>query len=188
MEERKITVDGVTRETGNPFVVIATQNPTGWIGTQSLPKSQLDRFMVRLNMGYPSRESLIEIMKDRHHENPLEKVKTVVTREQLIDIQNLAENIFVSQEIYEYISSLVEKTREYELVSLGVSPRGALAICKMAKARALMKGRDFVVPEDVDYVFEDVCCHRMVFNNSPLDDENSKEDIKEILNSVTINI
>lgn len=188
MEERKITVDGVTRETGNPFVVIATQNPTGWIGTQSLPKSQLDRFMVRLNMGYPSRESLIEIMKDRHHENPLEKVKTVVTREQLIDIQNLAENIFVSQEIYEYISSLVEKTREYELVSLGVSPRGALAICKMAKTRALMKGRDFVVPEDVDYVFEDVCCHRMVFNNSPLDDENSKEVIKEILNSVTIDI
>ena len=155
MEEKQITVDGVTRSPGKPFVVIATQNPTGWIGTQSLPNSQLDRFMIRLNMGYPDMNNLIEIMKDRHHENPLDKVKHVINKNELINLQELAGNIYVSDEIYEYISKLVEKTREHELIKLGISPRGALAICKMAKAKAMLGGRDYVVPQDVQYIFKD---------------------------------
>ena len=109
MEEHQVTVDGEYSKLEEPFVVIATQNPTGWIGTQSLPNSQLDRFMIRLNMGYPDMNNLIEIMKDRHHENPLDKVKHVINKNELINLQELAGNIYVSDEIYEYISKLVEK-------------------------------------------------------------------------------
>lgn len=185
MEEGKITVDGVTRTVEKPFVVIATQNPTGWIGTQSLPNSQLDRFMIRLNMGYPDMNNLIEIMKDRHHENPLDKVKHVINKNELINLQELAENIYVSDEIYEYISKLVEKTREHELIKLGISPRGALAICKMAKAKAMLGGRDYVVPQDVQYIFKDVCSHRIIVESrSMINEVNTDEIMKEIIESV----
>ena len=185
MEEGKITVDGVTRTVEKPFVVIATQNPTGWIGTQSLPNSQLDRFMIRLNMGYPDMNNLIEIMKDRHHENPLDKVKHVINKNELINLQELAGNIYVSDEIYEYISKLVEKTREHELIKLGISPRGALAICKMAKAKAMLGGRDYVVPQDVQYIFKDVCSHRIIVESrSMINEVNTDEIMKEIIESV----
>ena len=185
MQERQVTIGGEVYKMPKIFIVIATQNPTGWIGTQSLPNSQLDRFMIRLNMGYPDMNNLIEIMKDRHHENPLDKVKHVINKNELINLQELAGNIYVSDEIYEYISKLVEKTREHELIKLGISPRGALAICKMAKAKAMLGGRDYVVPQDVQYIFKDVCSHRIIVESrSMINEVNTDEIMKEIIESV----
>lgn len=187
MEEGNITVDGVTREVEKPFIVIATQNPTGSVGTQMLPNSQLDRFMVRLHMGYPDTESLVSLLKDRHISNPLDELKTIIDKEELISIQNKVETIFVADEIYEYVTALVEKTREHDMVNLGISPRGALAVCRMAKANAYIKERDYVIPEDVLEVFPEVCAHRMILEaKARISDVSAKDVIADILNEVKV--
>jgi MoxR-like ATPase len=162
MEEGKVTVDSVTREVPKPFVVMATQNPIGSIGTQMLPESQLDRFMVRLSMGYPDVKSEIGILKERQSTNPLDHVVQVVDREEIITMQNLVENVFLHDSIYEYITLLVQQTRENSLIELGVSPRGSLAIMNMVKATAFLSRRDYAIPSDVQYVFKDVAAHRMI--------------------------
>lgn len=162
MEEGKVTVDAVTREVPKPFVVMATQNPIGSVGTQMLPESQLDRFMVRLTMGYPDMRSEIGILKERQNNNPLEKTVQVVDKEEILIMQNLVEDVFVHDSIYEYITLLVQQTRDNPLVELGVSPRGSLAMMNMVKATAFLSGRDYVVPGDVQYIFKDVAAHRMI--------------------------
>ena len=162
MEEGKITVDSVTREVPKPFVVIATQNPIGSIGTQMLPESQLDRFMVKLSMGYPDLKSEIGILKERQGVNPLDHVTRIVELEDIIYMQNLVEDVYVHDSIYEYITLLVQQTRENPLVELGVSPRGSLALMNMVKATAFLNRRDYVVPSDVQYVFKDVASHRII--------------------------
>ena len=162
MEEGKVTVDSVTREVPKPFIVIATQNPIGSIGTQMLPESQLDRFMVRLSMGYPDLTSEIGILKERQNTNPLNNVEKIVEREELLKIQNLVEEVYIHDSIYEYITRLVQQTRENPLTDLGVSPRGSLALMNMVKATAFLSRRDYVIPSDVQYVFKDVCAHRMI--------------------------
>ena len=162
MEEGKVTVDSVTREVPKPFVVMATQNPIGSVGTQMLPESQLDRFMIRLSMGYPDRTSEIGILKERQNSNPLEKVVKVVEKEDILTMQNLVEEVFIHDSIYEYITLLVAQTRDNPLIELGVSPRGSLAIMNMVKALAFLNRRDYVVPADVQSVFKDVSAHRMI--------------------------
>lgn len=187
MEEGKITVDGVTRNIEKPFIVIATQNPAGSDGTQKLPNSQLDRFMVRLHMGYPDTENLVNLLKDRHHSNPLDNVKCVVNKEELLKMQEEVAAIYVSDEIYMYVAKLVENVGKHEMVRLGISPRGALAMCRMAKAHAHLNGRDYVVPGDVEATFSDVCAHRIILEAKSRISDISPEDIlKEVLEKTVI--
>ena len=164
MEEYHVTVDGQTYPLPEPFVVLATQNPVGSAGTQLLPAAQLDRFLIRTSMGYPDAKSQIDILKERHHENPLDKLTAAVSREQLISLMNDARQVHISDPVYAYVVDLVTATRENEFIELGVSPRGALALCRMAKSCAFVRGRDYVIPEDVAAVFDDVCCHRLVLS------------------------
>lgn len=164
MAEGHVTVDGVTHALPEPFVVLATQNPVGSAGTQLLPNSQLDRFLIRLSMGYPDRSSQIELMRGRHHADPLESCRSVVDVPTLLRLIDETAQVFIADEIYAYISELVERTRGHELITLGISPRGALAVCRASKACAYLEGRDYVVPEDVAAVWTDVCAHRLILN------------------------
>lgn len=160
MEEEKVTVDGVEHRLPKPFTVIATENPVGSSGTQMLPESQLDRFMVCLSMGYPAHEDAVSILKN-DGAKPLAQVREIVSVEEWQQLKQLAENCFVSDEMYDYVVKLTEATRESQYVLLGASPRASIALLRMAKAMAVMKGRKFVVPEDVRDVFYDVFAHRI---------------------------
>ncbi|MGB4659364.1 MAG: MoxR family ATPase [Mobilitalea sp.] len=190
MEEGKVTVDSVTREVPKPFVVMATQNPIGSIGTQMLPESQLDRFMVRLSIGYPDMKSEIGILKERRNTNPLDNVIQVVEKNDILQMQNLVEEVFVHDSIYEYITLLVQQTRENPLIELGVSPRGSIALMNMVKATAFLNQREYAIPTDVQYVFRDVSAHRMILkakarvNNVTVD--NLLEDILRIVKAPRI--
>lgn len=166
MEEGKVTVDGTTREIPKPFTVIATQNPIGSIGTQMLPESQLDRFLMKLSMGYPSEKSEVDMLRSRQGSNPLDDVVPVVTKQQLLDAQNVVEGVFVSDAVLQYITRLAEATRNNDSIKLGLSPRGSLALCRASKATALLKGRSYVTPDDVLYVFRSVAGHRIVLSPS----------------------
>lgn len=177
MEEKKVTVDGVTRVLPDPFIVLATENPAGSAGTQMLPNSQLDRFMVKLSIGYPDVESQAEILADRHTENPVDKVEQVVSDEELKEMIQKANEVYIAKSVYEYVAKLVQKTREHDMVSLGVSPRGALSLCQMAKAYAFVNSRDFVTPDDIRAVFADVCGHRLMLNSKARLNELSAENI-----------
>ena len=185
MEELRVTVDGQTYNLPDPFVVLATQNPVGSAGTQMLPSAQLDRFMIKISMGYPDFQSQVNILKDRHTENPLDRISAVVTKEQLQELIREANAVEIHDSIYEYVTRLTVATREHNLVQLGVSPRGALAVCRMAKTHAYLQGRDFVIPEDVAAVFPDVCCHRLVLSTKArMMEERPETVIDSILASV----
>lgn len=160
MEEKHVTVDAVTRELPQPFTVMATQNPVGSSGTQMLPESQLDRFMVRLSMGYPSHEAAVQILKGQEFV-PMDSVERIVTRDELIGLQDKARTLSVHDSIFDYIVTLVEATRESELFSMGASPRGANALLRMSRAMAVLSGREYVVPGDIAGVFNDVLGHRV---------------------------
>lgn len=186
MEERRVTVDGVTHKLPEPFIVLATQNTAGSAGTQMLPSSQLDRFIIRTSMGYPDLESQIEIMKDRHHENPLDKVVPVTDIKTLNGLIAEAQNVFVADSVYAYASELVEETRHNAYIQLGISPRGALALCRAAKAFAFLEGRDYVIPDDVEAVFGDVCAHRILLEaKARLHELSAEEILLEITKKVT---
>lgn len=161
MEEGNVTVDGVTREVPTPFIVIATENPIGSTGTQMLPESQLDRFIICLSMGYPDMKDEINIIKDRRENNPLDHVTPAIQKEDLLAMQKEVSGIYVHDEVYKYIVRLVTATRKNEMLDLGISPRGTLALSKMAQARAYLQKRDYVIPEDVVTVFPDVAVHRV---------------------------
>lgn len=185
MEELHVTVDGQTYALPKPFVVLATQNPVGSAGTQLLPSSQLDRFMIKLSMGYPDFESQVNILKERHSENPLNKIRAIVDIEKLKELIQEAASVEVADVIYEYVTKLTQATREHPLVQLGISPRGALAVCRMAKAYAYLQGRDFVIPEDVEAIFGDVCAHRLVLGTKArMMEEKPETVIEAILQSV----
>lgn len=162
MEEGNVTVDGVTYLLPKPFICIATQNPVGMSGTQPLPESQLDRFMIRLSIGYPSTEDQIRILDEKRDQHTMDEVQAVVTRDMVLEVQNYLSTIRMTQAVLRYITVLCEKTREDEGVELGVSPRGIIALSRMARAKALLSERDYVVPEDVRTVFQDVCAHRVI--------------------------
>ena len=185
MEERHVTVDGITHDLPKPFIVIATQNQVGSAGTQLLPSSQLDRFLIRTSMGYPDMKSQIEIMKERHHENPLDKIVPITNKETLNNLIYEAQNTFVADAVYAYASELIEETRHNQYIQLGISPRGALALCRAAKAHAFLQGRDYTTPEDVSSVFVDVCAHRLVLEaKARLHELYAKEILTEILRSI----
>ena len=185
MEEKRVTVDGRTYPLPTPFVVLATQNPVGSAGTQMLPSAQMDRFMIKISMGYPDFESQISILRDRHTENPLNRISPVVDLEQLQEMIKEANEVEVQDSVYEYVTRLTQATREHPLIQLGVSPRGALAVCRMAKAYAYLHGRDFVIPEDVAAIFGDVCCHRLVLaTKARMMEEKPENLIRSILESV----
>lgn len=185
MEEMRVTVDGKTYPLPRPFVVLATQNPVGSAGTQMLPSAQMDRFMIKISMGYPDFESQISILRDRHTENPLNRISSVVNLEQLQEMIREANEVEVQDSVYEYVTRLTQATREHPLIQLGVSPRGALAVCRMAKAYAYLHGRDFVIPEDVAAVFGDVCSHRLVLaTKARMMEEKPENLIRSILESV----
>ncbi|MDO4976047.1 MAG: MoxR family ATPase [Eubacteriales bacterium] len=187
MEEGNVTVDGHTHKLPEPFFVIATQNPTGSAGTQTLPQSQLDRFMVMLTMGYPDLEEEIALMQDRGLNNPLDSVKTVLTGKELIQVRNEIQEVEISPLVYQYIAMLAAATREHEMVEVGVSPRGSLALCRMAKAGAYLSGRDYVIPEDVQAVVADVFGHRLLLKPRARLNENIVAEImKEIVASVSV--
>ena len=165
MEEHQVTVDGVTHPLPDPFVVLATQNPVGSAGTTMLPNSQLDRFLIRVSMGYPDHKSSVNILRDRHVDNPLDRAYAVVNKEELLGLVQDVRKVDMRDAVLDYVTTLVEKTRTHPQVALGVSPRGALAVCRMAKAYAYLNGRDFVMPEDVAAIFPDVCAHRLMLNS-----------------------
>ena len=164
MEEGKVTVDHVTRELPKPFVVIATQNPVGSAGTSLLPESQLDRFMICMSMGYPDMEYELQIVKGKINTDPLELVNPVMDGEELLRIRELAGNTFIHDAVYRYMGKLVNATRNHSLIELGVSPRGTIALAKMVQALAYLRGRKYVLPEDVEDVFLDVVTHRVRMN------------------------
>ena len=182
MEEGHVTVDSTTHPMPQPFVVIATQNPVGSAGTQLLPQAQLDRFMIRTKMGYPDFAEQVSILKDRHSDNPLDHVRAVTTREELLEMTRECTAIYVADPVYEYVTRLAQATREHPMITLGISPRGALAICRLAKSYAYMAGRDYVVPEDVAAIFPDVCAHRLVMSPKARMSQNSAGDVlRELL-------
>ncbi len=160
MEERQVSIEGETRKLEEPFIVIATQNPTGSSGTQMLPDSQLDRFLICLSMGYPGHAAEVSMLKDEVWKR-LSDVKQVITIEEFKQLRDSTEKIFVHDTIYEYIVSLVEATRTNELFAAGASPRAGIALLRMSKAMALLEGRDFVTAQDVQIVLMDVLGHRV---------------------------
>lgn len=164
MEEAKVTVDGITHYLPDPFFVIATQNPMGYVGTQKLPESQLDRFMIRLSMGYPDMESEIDIYNGKSNKS-LDKVKKVIDIDIIREIRNKVSEVNMDEKLMIYLVSFIRETRENEYISLGVSPRGGIALMKMAKSRAFMDDRDYVVPEDIINSIEPVTVHRVVLNS-----------------------
>ena len=185
MEEGRVTVDGETHEVPQPFVVLATENPVGSSGTQMLPESQLDRFMVSLSMGYPDHQSLVELLRDRQKVNPLELARTVITREEVLKLQSEVQDVYVADEVLDYIAKLAEATREHEMIVLGLSPRGTLALCRMAKAAAYMSARDYVIPKDVQTGGKDVAAHRMVLDSrARYQEKSAREILDEILAEV----
>jgi len=185
MEEKNVTVDGITYAVPEPFNVIATQNPIGSYGTQLLPQSQMDRFMIKTSIGYPDFDSQVELLKDRQTAQPLDTVSTVMTREDLINMQHEVDEIHIVEEILKYITSLTEATRNHELIVQGVSPRGALSLSRIAKAHAYISGREFVVPEDVIAMFIDTCNHRIILNpKAQIKTDSAQELLEEILRNV----
>ena len=179
MEERKVTVDGKTYPLPEPFVVLATQNPVGSAGTTMLPNSQLDRFLIRVSMGYPDFKSHVNILRDRHSDNPLDRAYAVIDQEELMKLVQEVTEVEVRDSIYEYVTALAEATRTHPMVQLGISPRGALAVCRMAKSYAYLHGRDCVMPEDVAAVFSDVCAHRLILSTKARMMEESPDSILE---------
>ena len=164
MEEGQVTVDGVSHILPRPFVVIATQNPTGAAGTQLLPDSQMDRFMIRLSLGYPSPRDEVTMVLNRQGGNPLHTLSALMTREELVTIQDTVEDTFVNDAVVNYIVSLIVATRQHEDILRGASPRATLAVTAMAKAVARLRGRDYVVPGDVREVFSHTIAHRLILS------------------------
>ncbi len=162
MEENQVTVDGKTYRLPQPFVVIATQNPTGASGTQLLPDSQMDRFSIRLSIGYPAPQDEREMVINRQKGNPLDQVQQVMTRQELIRLQEQVELVYIKPEMVDYAVALITATRKHPMILRGASPRATLSLTAMAKAVAFLNGRDYVVPEDVQAVFAQVIEHRLL--------------------------
>ncbi len=164
MEEGVVTVDGTSRKVPEPFVVMATQNPKGSAGTQLLPESQLDRFMICMSMGYPDLQSEVAIAKGKSNGAGMEQMHAIMRAEDLVSLKEKVESVYIHDHIYSYVAKLIQQTRENPYIELGVSPRGTIACTKMAKARAFLQGREYVAPEDVEEIFLDVAKHRIVLN------------------------
>ncbi len=186
MEERKVSVDGTTYDLEPPFFVIATQNPVGASGTQKLPDSQLDRFFVRLSLGYPDHQSATEILKG-HSMEQIDSVNPILSVADLRLLQQKTSEVFANDDICDYIVSITEKTRQTDMLSQGLSPRGSIAILKMSKARACFEDRDFVTPGDIHKILYAVCNHRMILSTkAKASGFDAADIIEQILDSVPV--
>ncbi len=188
MEEGQITVDSVTYPLEQPFFVIATQNPVEIQGTFPLPEAQMDRFMMRLSLGYPSKEFEIEMLGRFSSASPIDSLESVITKQQLIEAQKAVRQITLSKDLLGYIVELVEASRNHPQVRMGVSPRGALALMHASQAKAALSGRDFVTPDDVKSVAVDVMAHRLLCRNTAAARETSggRMIVEELLSSVPV--
>jgi MoxR-like ATPase len=166
MEERQITVDGVSHLLPRPFMVMATQNPVEYEGTFSLPEAQLDRFLMRISVGYPGMEDEIEVLDRQQFRHPVEVLEAVVAVEELLQAQEAIKSVYVAPAIKEYVVRMVHRTREHEDIYLGASPRGSLTLYRTGQARAAMLGRDFVLPDDIKTVAPAVLAHRLILSPS----------------------
>ena len=189
MEERQITVDGVTHKVPEPFMVLATQNPIESKGTNKLPEAQMDRFLFKLSIGYPSKEGEREILNRFAGENPLKNLNAVATTGEILKLQNQVEEVRVSEEIKDLIISIVSYTRNNVNLDLGVSPRGSIALLKVSKACAFIKSRDYVLPEDVVDISLDVLSHRVILSsNAKVKGITAKDVILDCVNKAIKNI
>lgn len=161
MEEGQVTVDGQTHPLKNPFIVIATQNHVGTAGTQMLPHAQMDRFLIKISIGYPDLKSQMDIIREGGGQNQLKNIEPLMNTEDVLSMQEEVERIFMKESVVEYIAKLTSASRDCEWIELGLGPRGALAVSRMSKACAYLHGRDYVIPEDVQEVFFDVTAHRI---------------------------
>lgn len=177
MEERKVSVEGITRDVPDPFIVIATQNPYGNAGTQSLPEAQMDRFMITMSIGYPDFESEMDMAMSVGKIGRTDMVEPVITAEDVKKMQEEIYEVYMNKSIYKYIVELVTATRESEYIERGASPRATIALVKMSKAWAWLNGRDYVIPSDVGTQFEYVISHRIVPDMSARMEKLSKSDI-----------
>jgi MoxR-like ATPase len=187
MEEKQVSVDGITYNMPSPFHVLATQNPVEYEGTFPLPETQLDRFLMRISLGYPTLDEEITIMQKQQYIHPIEKIQCVANCEDLIALQETVKKIYVDRQVENYIALLVEATRNHPSVYLGSSPRGSLALFRTSQARALMQGREFALPDDVKILAEPVLAHRMVLHS--LDgsrDRSGRTIVAEILSKIPV--
>jgi MoxR-like ATPase len=187
MEERQLTVEGVTHKMPSPFHVLATQNPIEYEGTFPLPEAQLDRFLLRINIGYPSPAEEVSIMEKQQIIHPIEKISPVVEVSDVLMIQETVKKVYVDDLIKQYIVALVEATRRHPSIYLGSSPRGSLALFRMAQARALLLGRDYVLPDDIKALAEPALAHRsLVSSAGQSQGKDSRTFIAEILESTPV--
>lgn len=165
MEEGSITVDGKTRILAKPFFVMATQNPVDYEGTYPLPEAQLDRFLFKLRMGYPSKSEEFEVLTLAEKERPIHKIESVISKEELVELQNDIQNVYVDDTIKHYIIDLTSKTRKHPSVYLGASPRASIALMKAAQAYAFITGRDYIIPDDIQYLARYTLPHRIILRS-----------------------
>ncbi len=186
MEEHAVTVDGVTHHLPEPYIVIATQNPVGSAGTQLLPESQLDRFMIRLSIGYPDPASEAQILKNKRSAADINDIRPVITADQLLSIQKMTADVYADDRVYRYIADIAAATRSSSEIELGISTRGAIAISAMAKATAVLKGRDYVIPDDVDYILPSTAAHRLVLSSHSKNISDAEAALKNAVSSVRV--
>jgi MoxR-like ATPase len=187
MEERQITVDGITHFLPKPFMVMATQNPIEYEGTFPLPEAQLDRFLLRVKLGYPDSMDEIKVLERQQFQHPIESLEKVITEEEVLQAQNEIKKIHVAPEVKAYMVEITRRTRDFPDVYLGASPRGSLTLFRASQSRAAIFGRDFVLPDDVKALAGAALCHRVILGPAArLRDMDAAEVIDEILNSVPV--
>jgi MoxR-like ATPase len=187
MEERQITVEGVTRKMPAPFHVLATQNPIEYEGTFPLPEAQLDRFLLRINIGYPSPKEEVAIMEGQQYVHPIERIGPVVDGNDVLMLQEAVRKVYVDDLVKQYIVSLVEATRHHSSVYLGASPRGSLALFRTSQARALIQGRDYVLPDDIKALAAPALAHRTLLSSTGQSrGRDGRASIAEILETVAV--
>lgn len=187
MEERRVTVDSQSIELPKPFMVMATQNPFGSIGTQKLPESQLDRFMIQISLGYPTVEDEIAILKNKTNGSPKIISEKVLTAEELMAMQAYVEQIYVDDRVYDYVARIAKATRNSPEILQGISPRGSIAVLAIAKAEAFLRGHTYVLPSDIQYVLMDAAAHRIIVDNGLRNGNVTAETaLKNVLETVSV--
>lgn len=187
MEEKQVTIDGETRNLEDPFMVIATQNPVESQGTFPLPEAQLDRFLLKVQLGYPSKKEGIEILQRFKRDNPLKMLHSVAGREAVIQAQQLYSSVYVSDDLLSYIMDIIEGTRAHDNVAVGISPRGSQALLKAVQAYAVIQGRDYVLPDDIKAMTSPVLAHRLVLNRSiGIKTSKTEQVLNEVLEKIPV--
>ena len=184
MSEEQITIEGVSRPLPQPFMVVATQNPTEHHGTYPLPESQLDRFMLRLHVGYPSIDDERNILRDRERANPLQFVRAVMSQDDILELQQLATEVRVDESLVDYLLKIVAQTRETDALELGISPRGTLALFRSAQAFALIDGRDYCIADDIKRLVLPVFAHRVIVNARLASTKRHSTEAEQILQDI----